>query len=177
MSLNVASDYAGPAVECDHVPRPALHATDPIVNPLDQDPIVLVSQCSTSVSGGPDVVTLNYVRVTRQVNTEIEEGTDAKGVQDAIMAYVSTLREKVEEMEGKKEETPTPTPTPTPPVQTPTVSAGFLKMGRENRENKIDRLVPKHITPAAAKALKAAWCTDEQISLSLSSESDGGFDE
>ena len=82
--------------------------------------------------------------------------------------------------------TPPPKPPAKPPAkdaapdaqakkEAPTIAAGMLRMGCEHREMKIDALVPAHLTPAAAKALKSAYCTDEKITISLSSETDDGF--
>lgn len=78
---------------------------------------------------------------------------------------------------------PTNNPTNNPQIPTgatppaPPVSLSMVNMLKENRENKIDKLVSEgRISPAVATDLKTQHCSEGSLSLSLSNDKDQAFD-
>ena len=98
--------------------------------------------------------------LAKKLGVSIEDGMKDSAIESAVVSLFASLKKKNVVKEPK------------------TISAGFLKMGKENRETKLKALVLSgKIVPAVSKKLEAVFCTDESLSLSLQDEViDDGFD-
>lgn len=118
----------------------------------------------------------------------VDDKTADAELEGAISKAIDALLKKVEAAASNPPANP-PAPTgenppanpPTegnPPANPPVVSAAFVSMLRENRNNKLQALVAGgQITPAVREAIAAEHCNDKTLSLALSaSGSNDGFD-
>jgi hypothetical protein len=163
--------------------RPVRHValTDyPVVPGLDSFQAIVAS---LSLAQGDQDMPLR--QLATKLGVELGDDTADDQVESKIVTAITTMKTEnsklkqelatlkakpkpeSKEGEGKEEE------------KKVAVAAGFITLARDNRKMKLDGLVGKSaITKAVADKLSEQYCTDEALSLSLSSDgtSSDGFD-
>jgi hypothetical protein len=115
------------------------------------------------------------IDLAKALGLEVPEGADDTILQNLILADVNAMREKMkkatEEEDDEDEEDPASKKTPPAPM-----AASLLNVLRDNRSMKLDKLVADgRINRAVREDLAKQYCSDANLTLSLSN-TDDGFD-
>lgn len=157
--------------------RPVRHValTDyPVINQLDG------FLAASHIVAGEDDMPIRELAKELGIDFDSDKDGDQK-ITAAIVEKFNGMAKKIAAADEPGEDGTTKAPAMSDDEDGTTkapVAASMVNMLKENRENKVDKLVGEgRITPAVATDLKKQYCEESSLSLALSSDNvDDGFD-
>lgn len=149
--------------------RPVAHIalTDyPVIPKLDKFTVIAASLTTIK----PPIEELKMSLARDLINALSIEGVaddaDDLTMKTAILSHIEAVKK------------PAPVKDPEPEPEPKPIAAAFITLARDNREGKLDALVPTNITRATANEFKKQYCSDESLALCLSEDgtTNDGFD-
>lgn len=132
-----------------------------------------------ALAASQEVISMSLASLAEKIKLPVADKEDAE-IEAAIATRFNELVTEVENLQKQLKEKSKKPEEELEEVEASFVSPTMRKMAKENRQNKLDTLVSQgKITKAVSDKLAAKYCTDDALTLALSSKQenfDDGFD-